>query len=230
MSDVSLIVTCVDMLELTKKCVELIKQNTPPIYELIIICDRPSKGMTEWLVSNKEISFHVNPEPVGAPTARNKGIKMAKGKYIGFVDSDVSVTQGWFEPLLQTLVAKPYFGWVASKMMRGKKEMKWSVVSATLFSREAINKVGLFDERFSKGVGWEDNDYLLRFWRAGYFPHGISKSVVNHPPDATTLKMLHGNKVREKFLFNLKLLREKWGAEIDDFIDLNSWTQVPVEE
>ena len=229
MPKVSLIVTCVDMLELTKKCVELIKQHTPPVYELIIVCDRPSKEMTEWLVKDEEIlKFHENPDPVGTPVARNIGIKMAEGEYIGFVDNDVSVTEGWFTPLLETLKAKPHYGWVASKMMRGDLVMNFGVVSATLFTREAINKVGLFDERFSQGVGWEDNDYLLRFWRAGYFPHGVAKSVVYHPPEPMTLKMLHGEKKQERFFANLKLFNEKWGVEAADAFEF--WTKVPVEE
>ena len=230
MKEVSLITICVDMPEITKRCLELIRQYTPPIYEFIIVCDRPSDEMRQWLgeIAKDGTKTIINPQPVGTPTARNMGIKVAEGKYVGFVDNDISVTERWLEPLMEMLKTKPHYGWVASKMMRGSLEMKWSVVSATLFLREAIDKVGLFDERFSQGVGWEDNDYLLRFWRAGYFPHGVTKSVVYHPPEPVTLKMLYGERQREKFELNMNLFNEKWGIEAVDAFDF--WTKVPCEE
>lgn len=225
--EVSIITTCVDMLELTKRCVELIKQHTPTTYEQILVCDKPGEEMMEWLSRvNNNIIFATNPQPIGAPSARNLGMNIAKGEYISFVDNDISVTDGWFEPLMNALKVHPEYGWVASRVIRGSIVMNWAVASCCLFSREAIDRVGLFDERFSQGIGWEDNDYLLRFWKAGYYPHGVHKSTVYHPPEPTTLKAVHGDTMPEKYELNRKLFIEKWGVEVMQI----DWVNIPYEE
>jgi len=226
--EVSLIIICVDMLEMTKRCVELIEKHTPPVYELIIVCDRPSDHMKKWLAEMEKGGAKVvtNTEPVGTPTALNQGIRIAEGKYIALVNNDITVTEGWFEPLMDALNTHPEYGWVASKIIRGDVVMNWGVISSTLFLKEAMEKVGSFDERFSRGIGWEDNDYLLRFWLAGYKPYGVHKSTVYHPPHPTTLKVVHGDTMPEKYELNQRLFIEKWGPEVMNI----DWVTIPYEE
>jgi len=141
------------------------------------------------------------------------------------VNNDITVTEGWFEPLMEALKAHPEYGWVASKILRGSVTMNWGVISSTLFLKEAMDKVGPFDERFSQGIGWEDNDYLLRFWLCGYKPHGVHKSTVYHPPEAVTLKAVHGDTMAEKYTRNQKLFVEKWGPDVMQI----DWTDVPYD-
>jgi len=166
-----------------------------------------------------------NREPVGVPKALNMGIKVAEGKYICLVNNDIAVTKGWLEPLIEALKREPSYGWVASRIIRGNTVMKWGVISSTLISREAIDRVGLFDERFSQGVGWEDNDYLVQFWLAGYSPHGVHRSTVYHPPEPATIKALHGDKMQKKYEMNYSLLTAKWGP----LVRLIDWLNMPYE-
>jgi len=80
--EVSLITLCVDMPEVTKKCLELVKRYTPDVYEQIIVCDRPSTEMADWLneIAHRDgVKVITNPTPVGVPTALNQGIKVAPG-------------------------------------------------------------------------------------------------------------------------------------------------------
>jgi GT2 family glycosyltransferase len=227
MKEVSLITICVDMPEMTRKCFELIKKHTPEVYETIIVCDRPSREMDEWLsaIAKDGAKVITNPEPVGVPTALNQGIRVAEGKYIALVNNDIIVTKGWFEPLMDALKAHPEYGWVASKIIRGSVVMNWGVISSTLFLKEAMDKVGPFDERFSQGIGWEDNDYLLRFWLCEYKPHGVHKSVVYHPPEPVTLKVVHGDTMKEKYQRNQQLFIEKWGPAVMQI----DWTSIPYD-
>ena len=224
---VSIIITAVDMMRMTKECIGLVLKHTPPIFELILVIDKPNQEMKKWLsqLEKDKVKVITNPNLVGAPTARNMGIKAARGEYICFVDSDITVTEGWLEPLMNALNAHPEYGWVASKIIRGDVVMNWGVVSSTLFPKNAIDKVGLFDERFSQGIGFEDNDYLLRFWLAGYKPHGIHKSTVYHPPHPTTLKAVHGDTMPEKYELNQRLFIEKWGTEVMNI----DWVTIPYE-
>ncbi len=232
MKDVSLIVLCVGMLDMTKRCVELIKQHTPPVYDLVIVADACDEEMLKWL-HTLDVIVIANSQPVGTPTALNLGIRGAGGylghkhKYFALVNNDISVSPNWFEPLKKTLDSHKEYGWVASRILRGDTIMDFGVISSTLISGEAIDKVGLFDERLSVGIGWEDNDYLLRFWLAGYDPHGVRASFVYHPPHATTLMALHGAKCDEKYALAGDIFMKKWGLWAIRNID---WTAIPVEE
>jgi GT2 family glycosyltransferase len=227
MKEVSLILLCVDMPEMTRRCVELIRTHTPAVYQLTIVCDKPSEEMKGWLEKMEKDGAKVitNPEPVGTPTALNMGIRAAQGKYIALVNNDITVTKGWFDPLMEALKRNPSYGWVASKIIRGDTVMNWGVISCTLFLKEAMDRVGPFDERFSQGIGWEDNDYLLRFWLAGYSPHGVHKSTVYHPPYPVTLRAVHGNTMPEKYELNRRLFIEKWGPEVMSI----DWVNIPYE-
>lgn len=225
-SEVSIVITCVDMLEMTRRCVDFMKKNTPPIYELIIVADECSNEMLTWL-GNLEAKVITNPKRVGSSTALNMGIKVAEGQYIALVNNDISVSEGWLEPLITALQEHPNFGWVTSRVTRGQVVSNFCV-ACSLFSKEALDKVGLFDERFSQGEGWDDNDILLRFWLAGYQPHGVSRSVIYHPAESATLTALYGPRqqlgraVRCKH--NIDLFIEKWGPEVMNTTD---WVNMP---
>lgn len=64
--------------------------------ELIIIDDGSSDGTEEIVMSYLEqgnVHYIKNEKNVGAAGSRNRGVKMAKGQYIAFLDSD-----DWWEP------------------------------------------------------------------------------------------------------------------------------------
>ena len=219
--NVSIVITCVDMLELTRGCVELIEEHTPQAYDLIIVADECQEEMLDWL-KTLEAKVITNTKRVGSPTALNMGINVAEGKYIGWVHNDISVTEGWLEPLITALDEHPDFGWVTSRYMRGGLMANFGI-ACSFFLKEALDKVGLLDERFSKGWGWDDNDLLLRFWKAGYQPHGVSKSVVYHPAQATTMRALLGNRMEGLVLKNQQLFIEKWGPGVMNI----DWINIP---
>ncbi|MBA7697251.1 hypothetical protein ES703_105914 [subsurface metagenome] len=215
---VSIVVPCVDMPRITKKCVDLIFRDTPPIYELIIVCDRPSPEMREWLSdleATDRIRVIVNPEPVGSPSAINMGFKAAKADYIAVVCNDIEVTAGWLERLLELLMLYPKTGWAASRVIFSDTVMTFGC-PCEVYAREALDRVGLLDESFSKGVGADDDDYYRRFLLAGYEPHGVAQSIAYHPHSQSTFQMLHGEKhsqnYMEKYNRNRGILLQKWGT------------------
>lgn len=214
--DVSIFIPCVDMPKVTKKCVELIWQHTPPIYELIIVCDRPGEEMKRWLAElgrEKKATVITNPEPVGTGVADNMGYKVSKGKCFCMVNNDVEVTPDWLEPLIEALELHPEFGWATSKVIFSDTVMTFGC-PVSLFSREALDKIGFYDETFSKGIGADDDDLYRRFLLAGYEPHGIANSVAYHPHSQSTFEMLHGEKHSqnyiEKYNRNREILSRKW--------------------
>ena len=75
-----------------KKTINSILRQTYKKFEIIIINDEPgelSKNILSFLKKkDSRIKIINNKKNIGAGKSRNKGIKIAKGKYIAFIDSD----------------------------------------------------------------------------------------------------------------------------------------------
>jgi len=86
---------------ISESITSIIEQDYP-FWELLIV-DDGSKDNTvqiikEWQDRDRRIRFEMNSVNSGAAFSRNRGIKMAKGKYIAFLDSD----DLWYENKLST--------------------------------------------------------------------------------------------------------------------------------
>lgn len=72
-----------------------------PNFELIILNDGSTDNTKEKIEEFKDIRISViNKENTGVSDTRNEGIKLAKGKYICFLDSDDYIDQGYFEAII----------------------------------------------------------------------------------------------------------------------------------
>jgi glycosyltransferase involved in cell wall biosynthesis len=130
----------------------------------------------------------------GQSSARNFGVSHSQSRLLALLDQD----DVWYRHHLEQLIKPfrrrrgiP-LGWVSSdldevdetgglvnrRLLRklDKNQAKisleqclgenmWVLPSASLISREAFEKIGGFDERLS---GYEDDDFFLRLFRAGY--------------------------------------------------------------
>lgn len=210
-----------DIFGITRNCINLIEKHTPPIYKLLVIADACSDEMLAWL--RKKARVIANTTPVGFSKAFNIAMNQIDTKYMAMVDIDISATEHWLEPLIQALEEHPEWGWVASRVMRGDFPMNFGSMSSTVFLKEALDRVGPYDERYAEGTMWLDNDLLLRFWLAGYEPHGILGSTVLHPPTSLTAKML-GEEFDKKCQKNQQLLIKKWGPGVMDI----DWANIPL--
>ena len=90
------------------KCLNSIIPYMNDNTELIII-DDCSKDDSLKLINNyitksknKNIALLKNKSNIGAGLSRNKGLKIATGKYIGFIDSDDYVDKNYFNIMLKT--------------------------------------------------------------------------------------------------------------------------------
>jgi len=91
-TEISVIIPFYENFELLKRAIESVLNQSFKKFELIIIFDNPFKSdlsILEKMVSrNSKIKLIINKKNLGAGLSRNKGIKIAKGKYISFLDSD----------------------------------------------------------------------------------------------------------------------------------------------
>ena len=89
--DVSVIIVNYNTLELTKNTIESVFEKTKGLnYEIILVDNASTDGSVEFFESNykNKIIFIKNNENLGFGRANNKGIEIAKGKYIFLLNSD----------------------------------------------------------------------------------------------------------------------------------------------
>ena len=103
--EVTIIVPCYNVAKYVKKSIESLLNQTLKNIKIITIDDCSTDNTYEILKEiekdNKDILTVVkNEENMGLAATRNKGIKLAETKYIGFIDSDDYVNPNYYEDLL----------------------------------------------------------------------------------------------------------------------------------
>ena len=90
--EISVIIPFFDETNLLTRAINSVLHQTYKNFEIIIINDNPDKKgeilEIKKKFNNKLIKYIFNKRNIGAGLSRNKGIMVAKGKYIAFLDSD----------------------------------------------------------------------------------------------------------------------------------------------
>ena len=71
-----------------KRAIESIQKQTLTDWELIIVDDGSTDGSTDEVPQNDSRIQMIHQENKGPGAARNRGIRMASGKFITFIDAD----------------------------------------------------------------------------------------------------------------------------------------------
>ena len=109
MVHVSLIIPVFNAETYLESCITSLLQQTFSHCEFIFVNDGStdgSKSVLEYFQQKDKRIVLINQENLGVSAARNKGISKAKGKYIGFVDSDDCVLDIYLEELYN-LINRP---------------------------------------------------------------------------------------------------------------------------
>ncbi len=106
---ISVIVPVYNIIKLLPKCVDSIRRQTYRNLEIILVDDGStdnSGALAEKLAMEDRRIRVFHKENGGSSSARNLGISMARGEYIGFVDSDDFIGPEMYERLLQTALSE----------------------------------------------------------------------------------------------------------------------------
>lgn len=180
---VSVIIPTYNRANLIGKAIKSVLEQTYQDFEIIVVDDGSTdntvdiiKGFKKKDERFKYIRYKKNR---GCSAARNAGIKVARGKYIAFQDSD----DEWFQEKLEKQVevfknASPEVGVVYAEFWRIKDNRKTNIppswikqkedniykellkgnfigTPVVLVRKECFEKVGLFDEHISAFEDWE---------------------------------------------------------------------------
>ena len=103
---ISIIIPVYNVKDFLDKCVESVCSQTYANLEIILVDDGSTDGSGElcdkWAAFDDRIIV-IHKENGGVSDARNAGLDIAKGEYIGFVDSDDFIEPGMYEHLFKTL-------------------------------------------------------------------------------------------------------------------------------
>lgn len=177
MPKVSVVIPCYNQVEFLEEAITSVKNQTYKDYEIIIVNDGSTEDDAIDLI-NAFASFNIfiiHDINKGVSAARNKGICVAKGKYILPLDADDAIHPNYLEEAIEILennkhieivmTGVKYFGVMTHeeflpKYSRRQHLMQNLFLNTSLFRKETFNNVGGYDENFK--IGWEDWDFYLR--------------------------------------------------------------------
>nr|WP_246722809.1 glycosyltransferase [Aliikangiella sp. G2MR2-5] len=186
-----------------ERAVESVLNQTYQNIEVIIIDDGSTDNTAEIVKQwQGKVSYHFE-KCDGASKARNVGIKMAKGDYLAFIDSDDFWERDKLRQQVELLEKNPELGLSFTNGViineNGKEGRKYEVIPHTgdavfglkevledpyfglptvIVKKEVIGKVGLFDEELKTA---EDLDFFMRValhFKVGYLHNKLVKIYV----------------------------------------------------
>ena len=185
----SIIVPVYNAEEFIKKCVDSILDQTFKDFELILVDDGSKDSSSnicdEYAQKDSRVKV-IHKENAGVSSARNSGIELAQGEYLGFVDSDDWIDNNMFESLINE-AEKNNTDIVmcdASTVYSNGREEKDTITK--LAKSSVINKVGFTSELLMEMAG--------AAWRCIYKSSLIKENKIVFP---------QGIKLSEDRIFNI---------------------------
>lgn len=192
MRKVSVIIPAYNMADLTVRTVESVLKQTYENIEVIVIDDGSTDNTRERLASYTDRIKYIYKENGGACSARNMGIRLATGDYIGLLDCDDMYLPHKIEKSVNYLEKHPDFGFVHTPVyfidendtilrlyaLPESRSTGWIVKkllsrnficnSTSVIRRSCFEKTGLFDEALFTHADWDISLRLAEKYKVGY--------------------------------------------------------------
>ena len=197
---VSIIIPAFNKANLTAKTVESVLAQTYPNVEIIVVDDGSTDDTREKLAPFHGRIQYVYKENGGACSARNAGLRLAKGEYVGFLDCDdlyvsnkIELSAGYLEQhkdagfvhtaayfidrddnIVVGEYSHPqsyYNGWITRRLILGNYICNSTVIAR----RSCFDKAGLFDETIFPPADWDMWLRLSEHYSIGYIDIPLTK-------------------------------------------------------
>ncbi|MBP3819462.1 MAG: glycosyltransferase family 2 protein [Butyrivibrio sp.] len=207
-----------------KETIESVINQTYKNIELILVddqsVDKSASIINKYLVQNANIVYYQQPNNMGAGVARNKGLELARGQYIAFLDAD----DVWEETKIEKQIhlmgeKKASFCYTAISMIdengvlkKEKRNVNTEVdyhflLSNTMIATSSvlIDRAKVGDFKMSTRRGGQDYATWLQLLKKCDVAYGINESLVKYRvlPDS-----LSSNK--------LKSIKQLWEIQTQD--------------
>ncbi|MCM8774227.1 MAG: glycosyltransferase family 2 protein [Candidatus Omnitrophica bacterium] len=194
---VSLYIPCFNAAQTIRHCLEAVLKQSYPLEEVIVI-DDGSTDETARIVSAYPVRLIRHTHNQGLATARNTAIKNIGTEFIAALDADCLPEADWLVQLMKRF-SSPKIAGVGGKLLESYSNNVfdfWRAVhmrqhwededrlprflfgSNTVFRKEALLAVGLYNEEFKNN--YEDVDICQRLKKDGWFLIYEPKAIVHH--------------------------------------------------
>jgi GT2 family glycosyltransferase len=155
----------------------------------ILICgltygDRPHNVIFQNLLKSGYPAEYILIDRQGIAAALNDGIDaMLDGgfDYVGFLANDIQEPEEWLLSKISLIAAVQDAGAVSTSVEQMHCQLiSQHIIGNYLISREAINKVGYFNEEYDP-YGPIDLDYCERLHAAGFGTYYVLNEMAHHP-------------------------------------------------
>jgi glycosyltransferase involved in cell wall biosynthesis len=167
------------------KCIDSVLAQRVPL-EVIVVDDGSTDGTARIVKKYGKRVSYVRQENRGPASARNRGLRLSRGGFVAFVDSDVMLPKGWAKQALVLLEPKEIAGAGGPGKSRGgslvsqaldgllmgetkpnEDRLIGSVATMDIVYKRSAIKGMRFDESFRSASG-EDPDFNFRLIKRGF--------------------------------------------------------------
>ena len=168
---ISIIIPVYNQAKSITKTLESLLIQTYQNFEVIIVNDGSTDNLDAVLekflmtVKSGNTFMILRQKNQGAPAARNRGFKEAKGDYLLFCDADAVLDHRALALMLQTLESQPEASYVYSSFMWGHKLFKLGPFDAAKLQQGPyIHTMSLIRRQDFPAAGWDINIKKLQDW------------------------------------------------------------------
>ena len=199
---VSVIIPAYNMADFTVKTVEGVLCQSYPKIEIIVVDDGSTDDTQKKLEPFEGRIIYVRKENGGACSARNVGIRRARGEFIGLLDCDDLYMPEKIRKSVEEMEARPqagllhtgvyfidgqekiigrrrsvahYQGWAIDKLI----VVNLVANGTAVVRRECFDKVGLFDEQLFPPADWDMWLRIGEHYQLAYLDEPLSKYRVS---------------------------------------------------
>lgn len=128
------------------ECIESLRNQTLSEIEMIFINDGSTDNSLEILERYKKIDNRItviNQKNSGPSVARNKGIKIAKGEYISFIDSDDWINKNMYQEMYQNAKQNNSDLVICDMKLIGKNDelyIKGTTLNTCIYDKEKVEQ------------------------------------------------------------------------------------------
>ncbi len=180
MVNVSIIIPCHNEEKYLKGCIDSILAQSYKDFELIMI-DDGSKDRSGKIIKgykDKRIKYIRNEKSMNGARARNKGIDMAKGKFLFFTDADCIVNKDWVKSGMECFsknkclgvegrlyyVSKDYTTTLSDQLTIDTSIKGHWMAGNVAYTKEILEEMGMFNPEY---VFMQDRELALRIKQHG---------------------------------------------------------------
>lgn len=176
---ISVIIPCYNYAKYLKECVESVRNQTYPIYEIIVVNDGSPDNTEE--VCNELGVMCLTKKNGGLSSARNAGIRACTGEYVCCIDADDKIVPEAIQKHMELIDDDMCIAQCAL-MEFGERHIMMTPTSPTglervmqsntiycnaVFSKRMWEIVGGYDESEIMRLGLEDWEFWIRLLEAG---------------------------------------------------------------